>query len=117
MTGDPTKARAARLERLLDDFSYRERRSPELLREIDALVREASRQGLLPNGASPEEVRAVLGPPHRILGEEGDETVDWHYPSLPPEAGRNEVREWSLVLRFRNDALAATEERPWREMP
>lgn len=113
MPSDPL--RAERLQRLIDDFSYPERRNPELLAKIDALLSEARRAGLLQPGATATEVRTALGPPYRSIGEEHEPTYDWHYPTLPPPDEGRPGDPWVLVLRFRDGVLQAIERRVWRE--
>lgn len=107
--------RAARLESLLLELSYPERRrNPELLAEIWRLLEEALQQGCLAPGSTPAEVRAAIGPPFLRKGDEGEASFDWCYPRPAPE-GRTEGDDWYLFLRFRDGLLSSIETRIWRQ--
>jgi hypothetical protein len=113
-TPEPT-ARAARLERLLVELSFsNRRRNPDLLAEIGRLLDEALEQGDLAPGSTPAEVRRAIGPPSLRRGDETDSSFDWGYPR-PAPAGRPAGDDWYLFLRFRDGALHAIETRIWRE--
>lgn len=106
--------RAAGLARLITDYSFRDRRTPELLAEIERQLSAALARNELPLGLTPQDVMTRLGPPLRRLGDETDATFDWHYPRAPPGSKPNET-DWALVLRFTSGRLAAIETRIWRE--
>jgi hypothetical protein len=106
--------RASRLERLLLDYSYAERRSPQLLAEIWELLEAAREQGELAMGSTPDEIRRAIGPPTLRRGDEGDAGFDWGYPRPAPE-GHPAGDDWYLFLRFRDGVLHRIESRIWRE--
>lgn len=105
--------RASRLERLLLEYSYRERRSPELLAEIWELLADALARGELASGSTPDEVRRAIGPPTLRRGDEGDASFDWGYPRPAPE-GQAAGDDWYLFLRFRDGVVHTIESRIWR---
>ena len=111
---EPT-ARAARLQSLLLELSYPDRRrNPDLLAEIGRLLDEALGQGELAIGSTPAEVRRAIGPPSLRRGDETDASFDWGYPH-PAPAGQAPGDDWYLFLRFRDGVLRAIETRIWRE--
>lgn len=103
-----------RLERLLIDHSFADRRSPELLAEITRLLEDAVREGALALGSTPAEVRHTIGPPSLARGDESDETFDWCYPRTAP-GGAAGGEAWYRVLRFRGGRLGSISDRIWRE--
>jgi hypothetical protein len=112
-TPDPAD-RASRLERLLLEISYPERRSHGLLAEIERLLEDARQSGELAPGSTPAEIRRAIGPPLLRMGDEHEASFDWYYPRTTP-AGEVEGDDWYLVLRFRDGVLSSLETRIWRE--
>jgi hypothetical protein len=112
-TPDPSD-RASRLERLLVEHSYPERRSHELLAEIGRLLEDALQKGELAPGSTPAEICRAIGSPFLRMGDEHEAAFDWYYPSAAP-AGQAAGDDWYLVLRFRDGTLRSIENRIWRE--
>lgn len=107
-------AKLERLRRLLADFSFTERRRPGMLDEIDGLLRWALSE-VVAQGMRAEEVRAALGPPHGMVGEESEDSHQWLYPSVSSAAEAAEAPEWFFALRFEHGLLRSVERRGWMD--
>lgn len=103
-----------RLRTLLADYSYAERRRPGMLTEIDALLVWALREMIRPD-VGPEEVRALLGPPHGTVGEESEEFFRWLYPSAFSVEEAGEASEWFFTLSFQGGKLRSIERTGWTD--
>jgi hypothetical protein len=114
MTARDPNDRASRLERLLLEHSFPERRSPQLLAGIWELLEDGLAQGALAVGSTPDEIRRAIGPPSLRRGDEGDASFDWGYPR-PAPAGQPLGDDWYLFLRFQDGRLRALASRIWRE--
>lgn len=102
------------LRTLLLDYSYPEKRSPEMLREIDSLLTWALSEVIQP-GSSSTAIENALGPPHLMFGEKSDETSDWFYPVLPTPIESTQASEWFICFRFRDGVLHNMDRRGWIE--
>ena len=114
MSGAEPAAKLERLRRLLADFSFPEKRRPGMLDEIDALLRWALSE-VVAQGVRAEGVRAALGPPHGIVGDESAQSYQWLYPSVCSEAEAAEASEWFFALRFDGGTLHSVERRGWTD--
>jgi len=104
----------SRLRTLLLDYSYPEKRSPEMLREIDALLTWALSE-VIQLGFTSTAIESALGPPHLMFGERTDETSDWFYPVLPTTPESLRASEWFICLTFRDGTLQSIDRRGWIE--
>lgn len=85
-----------------------------MLDEIDGLLRWAL-SDIVAQGMRAEEVRAALGPPHSMVGEESEESYQWLYPSVSSAAEAAEAPEWFFALRFEDGVLRSVERRGWMD--
>ena len=102
------------LRTLLLDYSYPEKRYPEMLREIDSLLTWALSE-VVQVGSSSTSIEEALGPPHLMLGEKSSGTSDWLYPVLPTANESTEASQWFVSLQFRDGKLHSIERRGWIE--
>ena len=102
------------LRTLLLDYSYPEKRSPEMLREIDSLLTWAVSE-VVHLGSTSIAIESALGPPHLMFGEKSDETSDWFYPVLPTPTESTRAAEWFVCLRFRDGIVYSIDRRGWIE--
>jgi hypothetical protein len=101
-----------RLRSLLVDYSYPEKRSSGMLREIDSLLSWALNK-VIKIGFTATSVEETLGKPHILIGDESSPTSRWLYPSIPtePEAARNP--QWFYSLQFNDGVLQLIERLGW----
>lgn len=104
----------SRLRTLLLDYSYPEKRSLEMLREIDSLLTWALSE-VIQLGSTSTAMESALGPPHLMFGERTDETSDWFYPVLPTAPESLRASEWFICLTFRDGFLHSIDRRGWIE--
>jgi hypothetical protein len=102
------------LRTLLLDYSYPEKRSLLMLREIDSLLTWALSEVIQP-GLSSTFIEETLGPPHLMFGEKSDDTSDWFYPVLPTPTESTRASEWFICLTFRDGILHSIDRRGWIE--
>jgi hypothetical protein len=81
-----------------------------MLAEIDALLRWALGE-VVAAGARAADVRAALGPPHGMVGDE--QSGQWLYPCLHSTAEAAQAPAWFFALRFEDGVLQSVERRGW----
>ena|SRR5215217_5884622 len=102
------------LRTLLLDYSYPEKRYPEMLREIDSLLTWALNE-VIQVGSSSTSVEEALGPPHIMFGEKSSETSNWFYPVLPTASESPQASQWFASLEFDHGTLHSIDRRGWIE--
>ena len=110
---EPTvKEKLRRLRTLLTDYSYPEKRTASMLREIDDMLSWALNE-LIKVGAASTSVEEMIGSPLILIGENSSGTSDWLYPCLPTEQEAARTPQWFFSLRFRDGTLQSIQRRGW----
>lgn len=114
MEDNTANEKLAKLQQLLEDYSFPEKIHEGMLQEIDKLLSWAI-QHFIPLGTSREGVRTHLGDP--LVEMESDAVIDWLYPcESPDEHGPAQDLDgtWYYDFCFKEHSLVSITKRKWR---